>query len=173
MEFEPGLCGRHQVGNAVLAISAALLLKEKGYSSIRAQTLVEGVNRAFNPGRLQKICDTPAIYVDGAHNDEALVKVAEFVEEHTGRPRCLVFAVMSDKQLSSSIHRLEDCFDRIYLTSPSSKRTAAPEQLLTYFPKGIWIEKPIEALNTARQEADTVVVTGSFYLVGEILRSLL
>jgi len=169
LDFESALYGRHQVDNAVLAISAAGLLKEMGHP-ITPSALVEGVNHAFIPGRIQKISDRPAIYLDGAHNDEALAKLAEFVREHTRGPRSLVFALMNDKQLSASIPRLTHCFDTIYLTHPSSKRAATCEQLLGCFPNGIWIENPVEALTLAKQHSETVVVTGSLYLVGEILQ---
>ncbi len=168
LEFYPSLYGRHQVGNAVLAIRAAGLLNEIGHAITPAH-LVEGVNRAFIPGRIQKISDSPAVFLDGAHNDEALVKLADFVAAHTRRPRSLVFALMSDKRISSSIEQLAQCFDRIYLTHPSSKRSASREQLLSYFPSGIWVDNAAGALELAGQSAETVVVAGSLYLVGEIL----
>ncbi len=168
LEFEPSLYGRHQVANAVLAISAGGLLKEKGYS-ITPAALIEGVNSAFLPGRIQKISESPAVFLDGAHNDEALAKLAEFVAGHTRKPRALVFAMMGDKHLASSIDRLAECFDTIYLTRPSSKRAATRDQLLGYFPTGIWIENPVEALNVAKDDSEAVVVAGSLYLVGEIL----
>ncbi len=167
-KFEPTLYGRHQVENAVLAVSAARLLEEMGYA-ITPAALVEGVNCAFIPGRIQKIGDSPAVFLDGAHNDDALAKLTEFVSEHTRKPRALVFGLMGDKRLSSSIPRLGQCFDKIYLTHPSSERAASRDQLLGYFPTGIWIENPGEALKLAEQYAETVVVTGSLYLVGEIL----
>jgi len=167
-KFEPTLYGRHQAGNAILAISAAGLLVGMEYS-ITPAALVEGVNRAWIPGRIQKISDRPAVYLDGAHNDEALAKLAEFVAEHTRRPRSLVFGIMGDKQLSSSIDQLAQSFGKIYLTRPSSKRAANREQLSRYFPAGIWIENPGEAADLAKQNGETVVVTGSLYLVGEIL----
>jgi len=168
LTFAPKLYGRHQIGNAVLAISTANLLKEVGYK-IPIAALAEGVNRASIPGRLQKICDGPAVFLDGAHNDEALTKLVEFVCVHTRKPRSLVFATMGDKRLSSSIDRLAHCFDTIYLTHPSSKRAANCDHLLRYFPAGIWIDDCKDALKLAMQSGETVVVTGSLYLVGEIL----
>ncbi|RPJ60821.1 MAG: bifunctional folylpolyglutamate synthase/dihydrofolate synthase [Acidobacteria bacterium] len=168
--FAPMLYGRHQVLNAVLAISTANQLKEVGYP-IPIAAFSEGVNRASIPGRLQKICDSPAVFLDGAHNDEALTKLAEFVCVHTRKPRSLVFATMGDKRFSSLLDRLAQCFDTIYLTHPSSARAAQPDQLMAIFPNGIWVEKPVEALKLAKQNAETVVVTGSLYLVGEILAS--
>ena len=167
-KFEPTLYGRHQVGNAVLAASAARQLGEMGYP-ITPAAVAAGVNGAFVPGRIQKISESPAVYLDGAHNDEALAKLAEFVAEHTRKPRSLVFGIMGDKQLSSSIDQLAQSFDKIYLTRPSSKRAADREQLLGYFPTGIWIENPVEALNVAKDDSEAVVVAGSLYLVGEIL----
>jgi dihydrofolate synthase/folylpolyglutamate synthase len=170
LEFAPRLYGRHQVGNAVLAISAAGLLREKGYS-ITPAALTEGVNHAFVAGRIQKISDSPVVFLDGAHNDEALAKLVEFVTAHTAKPRSLVFALMADKRLSSSIDLLAQCFARIYLTRPCSERAASCDHLLREFPGGLWIENPIEALRVARQKSETVVVAGSLYLVGEILQA--
>ncbi len=168
LEFAPGLYGHHQVGNAVLAVSAANLLQERGHP-IKPAALIEGVNRAFIPGRIQKISDSPAVFLDGAHNDEALAKLADFVSEHTRRPRSLVFAMMNDKRISSSISRLAACFDRIYLTRVDSKRAATKPELSALFPTGVWLERSVDALKRAKEQAETVVVTGSLYLVGEIL----
>jgi len=170
MEFEPSLYGSHHVGNAVLAIAAVNILPEMRHL-VTPAALVEGVNRAFIPGRIQKVSDTPAVFLDGAHNDEALAKLAEFISEHTRRPRSLVFALMNDKRISSSIPRLAECFDKIYLTRPSSPRAASREHLLSYYQTGVWIENPLQALDFARQRAETVVVAGSLYLVGEILQA--
>ncbi len=167
-KFEPTLYGRHQVGNAVLAISAARILNGQGYPITPGQ-VTAGIARAFLSGRLQRISENPAVFLDGAHNDEALAKLADFVAEHTRKPRSLVFALMGDKQLSSSIDQLAQSFDKIYLTRPNSKRAANCNQLLGYFPTGIWIENPGEAVDLAKQDGETVVVTGSLYLVGEIL----
>jgi len=170
MQFELNLHGRHQVGNAVLAISATEILQEKGFPFTRS-AITDGINRASIPGRIQKIGECPAVFLDGAHNDEALEKLADFVEEHTRRPRSLVFGMMSDKRISTSVRRLTTCFDSIYLTRTSSKRAATASNLARLFPTGTWVDDPLEALTLARQHSVTVVVTGSLYLVGEVLAS--
>ncbi|MDZ7836068.1 MAG: hypothetical protein U5K84_13595 [Alkalibacterium sp.] len=59
------MVGKHQVWrNALLAIEAAGILKEKGYR-ITDEDIVQGIKKAYWPGRMEMIQEHPTIFIDG------------------------------------------------------------------------------------------------------------
>jgi dihydrofolate synthase/folylpolyglutamate synthase len=161
--------GEHQVWNAALAIRASELLAERFPASIQA--VAKGLERMRMPGRIQRISERPLVLLDGAHNPEAAVNLVRFLQKHTPGPRTLVFGMMRDKDIRTVAEILRPCFSRVYVTSVNSPRAASTEELLGAFPEAIPVSAAVEGLRLAKPEASTVVATGSFYLVGEILKA--
>jgi len=172
VEYRLSLCGRHQVENAALAIQALELLAGRGIS-VSGSSMVKGIEEAHCDGRIQILSRNPTIVLDGAHNSDALGNLVAFLSEHTREPRTLVFSIMKDKEMASVGELLEACFQDIYLTSVDSPRAASLEALQSLLPSGVPAADPLSAYYQAlKSSAETIVVAGSFYLVGEILRSL-
>jgi dihydrofolate synthase/folylpolyglutamate synthase len=168
LDYQLGLYGRHQISNAGLALQAAEILRTKGFLVDDAAMAV-GVNSARIAGRLQKIQDDPATFLDGAHNAEAVDTLLGFVREHTEPPRSLVFGMMRDKDIAAAAALVADDFDSVFLTQVSSARAATTAELSRYLPAGIEVPDPVAAFWRARRKVRTTVVSGSLYLVGEIL----
>ncbi|MGH9341619.1 MAG: bifunctional folylpolyglutamate synthase/dihydrofolate synthase [Acidobacteriota bacterium] len=157
--------GRNQVENAALAILAAEILGASLGAPTVAPTNLQGV--------LQKIGRDPDIFLDGAHNLDAACNLVSFLSEHTASPRSLVIGLMHDKDLPGMSAILSPCFDRIYLTEIDSPRAASVDELKQVFPQGTPIEQPLDALQKAVTDgSQTIVVSGSFYLVGKILSGI-
>ena len=162
--------GRFQVANAALALRAAEELARLGFP-VTEEGRRRGIETSRIDGVLQFVRKTPPLLLDGGHNPAAADALAQFVEAHTPRPRGLVFGIMSDKDARGVLSRLEPCFERIYLTRIDSPRAASVEALRTWCPRGMPVPDPLVALAEARSRPGTVVVAGSFYLVGHILGS--
>lgn len=171
LECRLGLYGRHQLQNAALAIQAAEVLREAGFS-ISPEGIERGVAETCWGGRLQKVSEEPAVFLDGAHNLDAAQNLAGFLIDHTREPRSLVFATMRDKDIARILEILGPCFHRIYLTTIQSQRAASIAELKQIFPRGIPVPDPFDAYPRALQSTATVVVAGSFYLVGKILEQV-
>ena len=171
-EYTLSMCGRHQVENAALAIQAFELLEGRGFPVSRS-SLKEGIEEAYCAGRIQILSRDPTIVLDGAHNVDALSNLVKFLREHTQEPRTLVLSIMKDKDMTPVAELLEACFQDIYLTAVDSPRAASVEALQNLFPSGIPAADPLSAYQQALDSGvETVVVAGSFYLVGEILKSM-
>ena len=171
-EYTLSMHGRHQVENAALAIQAFELLAGCGFSASQS-SLRKGIEKAHCAGRIQVLSHDPTIVLDGAHNADAVGNLVKFLNEHTREPRTLVFGIMRDKDMTPVGELLEACFRSIYLTSVDSPRAASVEVLQSLLPSGIPAGDPLSAYQQALDSSvRTVVVAGSFYLVGEILRSL-
>ena len=163
------LNGRHQVQNAALAIEAASILADYGFSCPPG-SIPEGIRRTESLGVVERVSEDPLFLVDGAHNRDAAEALAAYVEDHTHPPRSLVLAMMRDKDVGQVLRRLGPLFDRIFLTQFQSERAATVEDLSRLCPEGIPEPDPIRACERASASSATVVAAGSFYLVGEILR---
>lgn len=172
LECKLPLYGKHQVANAALAVQAVEILGRSGFS-VPKSCIKKGIEETCWMGRIQVFGRDPTIVLDGAHNLDAAKSLVDFLKQHTRAPRTLVFAMMQDKDIALVLERLEACFHRIYLTCVDSSRAASVDELKSLFPSGVPVKDACAAYRQALgSSAATVVVAGSFYLVGEILKRL-
>ena len=168
-EYRLKVHGEHQIENAALAVQASHMLRESGLS-LEPACINQGVESCHPMGRIQVLGEEPVTVLDGAHNPDAVRQLRSFLELHTKPPRALVFSMMRDKDIAAVAAMLSPCFERIYLTHTVSSRVAAPVELKRFFPTGIPLDDPLTCYRQARESMAAVVVAGSFYLVGEILK---
>jgi len=169
-----GLAGSHQVLNASLAVAAAEVLMELGFS-LSEESLRRGLAEAKWPGRLEVIGDSPKILLDGAHNPAATRVLRRAIEEgFLYRRLILVLGIMGDKDIPKMMAHLVPLADRVVLTRPRIDRAATLDVLRAHassFGKPtVEIAQVRTALQYALTEAgqeDLVVVSGSLYTVGE------
>jgi dihydrofolate synthase / folylpolyglutamate synthase len=143
------------------------------------------------PGRLQVVEERPLTVFDGAHNPDAVEELVRALPDVLeGRSVGLVMGVLEDKDAASMLAALirpsglgvRVC-DRAWFTAPPSSRALSPAALQSLarqlgFDAVECEPQPERALARARrwaaEEEDrrAVLVTGSIYLVGELLRGL-
>jgi dihydrofolate synthase/folylpolyglutamate synthase len=178
---ETSLVGRHQLRNVALAIAAAVELSQRGFGSITAPTIEHGVRETRWPGRFEVIAARegwPEIVIDVAHNPAgAWALRSALSERYQDRPLIFVFGAMRDKAISEMAEILFPLGERVIATRPENPRSAAPEEIQQAAGRtGVEIEavEDVEiALQRARVLAGSravVVITGSIYLVGEVMR---
>ena len=175
-----GLLGRHQARNAALAVLAAETLDRKGFK-VGAGDVRAGLARAKWPGRCDYRPGRPALFLDGAHTPSSARALAAAIEElFPGRRRTLLFGVLRDKKIAALADLLFPGFREVILVRPPEERGMAPEEMLRRLPPR-WrrLCRPAgdgaAALETARRSAGSrglVVVAGSLFLVGDVLRLL-
>jgi dihydrofolate synthase/folylpolyglutamate synthase len=174
------LLGKFQVNNAVAAVAAAWRLAREGFD-IPRKAILEGLQCADWPGRLEPICSRPLVLLDGAHNPAAAHEIADFVrQELAGRRLRLVYASMRDKAIDEISAILFPLAEEVYLTRPQQSRAATPEEILAVArarPHKLFVEpEPARALESACRASspeDVVLVVGSLFLVGAIKEALL
>jgi dihydrofolate synthase/folylpolyglutamate synthase len=176
----PPLPGKFQVQNAVAAVAAAWRLDQEGFQITR-QAIVQGLQSATWPGRLEKILECPLVFLDGAHNPAAARVLAEFIREDLrGRRLRLVFASMRDKAVGEISEILFPLAEEVYLTRPDVPRAATAEEILAmarFRPQRLFVEpEPSVAVARACQagsKEDVVLIVGSLFLVGAVKKALL
>lgn len=172
-----GLLGDGAAKNAVLAARAVDILNEQGFS-ISESSLKWGLGEVKWPGRFQvlKQSNGRTMILDGAHNPAAMQSFADAWSQSPWQDEALfIFGVLQDKDYSAMIRRIAPMVARVIVTRPNSPRGLLPELAAKEFrkwgtPKVEIVSQGMEALARWRaSETPTVVVLGSFYLVGEIL----
>jgi dihydrofolate synthase / folylpolyglutamate synthase len=168
------LPGRHQRDNAVVALR---LLEEAaaaglGFDLARA---ARGFADARWPGRLERVPGHPPLLLDGAHNPAGALALAAALRDEP--PFVLVFGAMADKDVGAVGRTLFPLAREVVLTRAPSPRAADPELIAERVggPAATALREPDlgRALRAARLLAGRdglVVVAGSLYLVGDVLR---
>jgi dihydrofolate synthase/folylpolyglutamate synthase len=167
------LHGRYQLVNLANAVAAteALMGRKLDVDSVRSAAAA-----ATMPGRMETLATKPLVMVDGAHNADGVIMLAESLEEEYPTTRWqLVFGVMGDKNVEAMVDRLAPLVDGIVVTAPVSERAVPPAELaervhpLVDVP--VLVADRVDlALDMAKAEAGAdgaVLVAGSLYLVGE------
>jgi dihydrofolate synthase/folylpolyglutamate synthase len=171
----PPLPGRFQIRNALAAATVAQILAQRGFS-IGDETIERGIRSVRWPGRLERLLEHPAVYVDGTHNPAGAREMLKFWEENfAGRRIILVYAAMRDKAVDEIAGLLFPRADLVVLTEPHQPRAiSAPllaEMTAHLARKSEVVREPVAALEHAIELAgpgDAVFATGSLYLVGDL-----
>jgi len=180
---ETPLVGRHQLRNVALAIAAAAELSEQGFSSITARSIERGIRETRWPGRFQAIAARlgwPEMVIDVAHNPAgAWALRAGLSERYEDRPLIFVFGAMRDKAISEMTEILFPLAERVIATRPENPRAASPKEIQQAAARtGVEIEAvedvhhAVERARALAKAGTVVVITGSIYLVGEVMRSV-
>jgi dihydrofolate synthase/folylpolyglutamate synthase len=173
--LESPLAGRFQLRNALTATAAARLLAERGFPVTDA-AIASGIASVRWPGRLERMSERPAVYLDGTHNTEGARELLKFWKENlAGRRIWLVYGAMRDKAVDEIAGLLFPAAEAVILTEARQPRAiSAPllaEMAGHHARKFTVVSDPFEALDRAiemAQPEDVVFATGSLYLVGDL-----
>jgi dihydrofolate synthase/folylpolyglutamate synthase len=181
-ELKLRLLGRHQVHNLGLAVRAAELLAGRGFPALDAGAVAAGAAACRWPGRLEAVAlpNGRRALLDAAHNAGGAAVLADFLGEVRPAAGALdvLFGVLGDKDAGEMLGRLAPLVRRFVFTTPSSVRGRAAGELAALLPPGTAAAvavaaEPAGALDLALQsDADTLVICGSIFLVGELRQAL-
>ncbi|TMA82157.1 MAG: bifunctional folylpolyglutamate synthase/dihydrofolate synthase [Deltaproteobacteria bacterium] len=168
------LAGRHQRDNAALALRALELAPQLTVTPAAMRAGLAGVRW---PGRLQVVRRAPDVILDGAHNPAGIdVLVEEVRALAAGRPVRVLFGVMRDKAWPQMLRALDAIAAEIVVTRPRQARSADPNEVATAAPRPVpVVADPMHAYEelVARSgRYDVVLVTGSLFLVGDVLAAI-
>ena len=172
-----GLAGAHQRSNAAVAMGILHLLDARGLS-VSAQAIAAGLAHPQWPGRLdvRRIADGRELLLDAAHNPAGAAALASYLLTEGGEPRPLVFAAMRDKDVAGMFAALLPSVDRLIVTRASNARSADPESLAEQA-RAVAPALPIavepelgDALDAAWRASPRIVVAGSIFLLGDVMK---
>lgn len=173
------LCGKHQIANMLTVITAARVLREKGYS-ISDESIRKGIEGFKMPGRTEIIEGKPTVILDGGHNVGCMKALRETVQSFLrGRKITLLMSFMKDKDYEEAISVIAPLCENIVFTQTDSKRGETAEALSEIAKKycsNVYAASDTEkAFKLAKEKAqgDVLIVAGSFYLVSEVRNKFL
>ena len=162
----PSLPGPHQPENAALAVA---MLRHQHKVQVSAQAMVQGITSATWPARLQKLKPGPLIgarevWLDGGHNPNAAATLAC---HFYGQNVHLVIGMIAGKDPSGFMETLGDISASITVVPvPGHDWFDA-----TYFgPDAASAPDTPTALAALPDDGLPVLIAGSLYLAGEVLR---
>ena len=174
-----GLRGEHQKANARVAIGVLEALERTGVT-IGSDAIVDGLAEVRWPGRLEhrQLSGGREIVLDAAHNPAGARALASYLRTLGGPKPTLVFAAMKDKDLDGMLAVLLPAFGRVVVTKPGTPRAGDPAELASRIraiapalPIDV-VDAPADALKSALQHPELVVVAGSIFLLGDIMPGL-
>ncbi len=182
----PALRGANQLLNAAGVLAAFEAMRD--VLAVSAQAVRSGLAQVELPGRFQIVAGQPTLVLDVAHNPHAVAALAHNLDRMGFHPRThAVFGAMRDKDIAAMLERIAPLVDAWYLTdlaTPRAARATELEQAVQRWraqrspqaataPSSCHAD-PAQALRAAlaaSDPADRIVVFGSFYTVGGVLKS--
>ncbi len=176
----PALRGANQLVNASGVLAALTALRDR--LPVTAQAVRNGLAMVELPGRFQIISGQPTLVLDVAHNPHSVAALAENLDAMGFYPGThAVFGAMVDKDLSAMLTRVGPLIDHWYFTDLPTARAASGTDLMAQWQalnaradvRASVHGDPVQALQAAiaaADPADRIVVFGSFYTVGGILK---
>lgn len=176
----PALRGANQLVNAAGVLAALSALRDT--LPVTAQALRAGLLAAELPGRFQIVPGQPTLVLDVAHNPHAVAALTANLDAMGFFPTThAVFGAMADKDLQAMLSRISPLIDRWYFTDLPTGRALTAAQLQAQWQaqnkradaSASTFADPEAALNAAlaaADPADRIVVFGSFFTVGGVLK---
>ena len=97
-EIRTGMAGKNQLDNAVTSLEVIRVLRRMGYE-ISGDAVRKGMSRTYWPGRFSVIATEPVFLLDGAHNEDAALRLRESMEAYfPGKRLICIMGVFRDKE---------------------------------------------------------------------------
>ena len=177
----PALRGANQLVNAAGVLAALAALRD--LLPVTAQSVRGGLAMVELPARFQIIPGQPTLVLDVAHNPHSVAALSENLDAMGFYP-CThaVFGAMADKDLTTMLARVNPLIDKWYFTDLPTARAASASALAAQWRSAqtgrtgsatehASPEAALQAAVKAADPADRIVVFGSFYTVGGILKT--
>lgn len=131
------------------------------------------------PGRFEeRVIDGKTIILDGAHTPTSILKLCDLVRIIGQGKKTLIFSTAHDKDWKTMAEEIVPLFDSIIVTKTGQWKKSYPERIYSDI-KSLFPEKDIKlildyraVLDEAFSSSDSVVATGSFYLLSELDRAI-
>ena len=176
----PALRGANQLVNAAGVLAALTALRQR--LPVTAQSVRNGLAFVELPGRFQIVPGQPTLVLDVAHNPHAVAALAANLDAMGYFPTThAVVGAMADKDLATMLAKVNPLIDRWYFTDLPTARAATAAGLVEKWQAQNTRKEAsasayadpqlaLQAAVTAADPTDRIVVFGSFYTVGGILK---
>lgn len=167
--YNIGLQGEIQGENALLALRTI----EYILPTIGDDIIKKGLEKTRIPGRFQIKKLNPPVVLDGAHTKKSIKNSVETFKKIYGEG-VVIFGAVTGKDINSMAQEVVKGFNNIIISTPGTFKNSDINEVVNTFKKlGIDVKKypsPKEALDVALYYNKPILVTGSFYMAGEVAK---
>lgn len=173
------LLGAYQPKNALTAITALEVLREKGWN-IPDAALAEGLHKVRWPGRFERLRRNPDFLLDGAHNAHGMAAAAESLRVCFPRGNVVfLVGVMADKDVPAMMELLAPLAKAFVAVRPHHAR-AMDEEVLGALLRPLGrpvlectsVEEGVRQAELLAGASGAVCALGSLYFSGDVRRAV-
>ncbi len=176
----PALAGVHQADNAALAVA---MLRHQTQIEVSPEAMAAGIRAARWPARLQQLAPGPLtalapgrkVWLDGGHNPDAGLAIARFFESRRprlDRGRCihLIIGMLSAKDPAAIVAPLRGRLLSLSVVPAPGHEAHAPAEFAAHSDLPVRSFASVPQALSALPPGGDVLIAGSLYLAGEVLR---
>ena len=129
-EMKSTLVGQCQIENLATALEVIRCLRRLGYE-ISEEQVRSGLSKTRWPGRFTLLSEHPLFLIDGAHNEDAALKLKKTILRYLpGKRLTLIMGVFKDKEYEKITSILCPLAEKVYTVNlPNVGRTLSAEEL--------------------------------------------
>lgn len=169
----PTLAGAHQADNAALAVA---MLRHQTQLLVSPEAMAQGIRAARWPARLQLLGQGPLtapvpgrqVWLDGGHNVDAGLAIARFFEG--AEPLHLITGMLANKDPAAIVAPLRGKLLSLSVVPAPGHEAHRPEDIAPHADKPVRAFHDVAAALSALPPGGDVLIAGSLYLAGEVLR---
>ncbi len=182
-DVELSMIGVHQIKNAIVALTAMEVLRQKGIISVERSRLYSGIKKSFQKCRMEFLKDSfnIPILLDGAHNTEGAVALRHSMNKlFSDKKIVTVLSVFDDKEIEKMAKEFASFTEKFLVIQTDNDRSLKAENIFQLLKN---MDYQVEKVNYGRNFVhniltekmkgyDMVVFTGSLDFVGKVRKFL-
>jgi len=169
----PTIPGAHQADNVALAVA---ILRHQRAVSVTIDAISDGIVQARWPARMQLLAGGPladlapgrAVWLDGGHNPDAGLALARHFAN--GEPVHLIIGMLSNKDPSAILAPMAGKLLSVSVVPAPGHEAHKPEDFAPHTHLPVRSFPDVEQALLALPPGGDVLIAGSLYLAGEVLR---
>ena len=169
----PRLPGTHQADNAALAVA---MLRHQTTITVFPAAMAHGIATAQWPARLQRLAPGPltalagsrTIWLDGGHNPDAGLAIARHLADQP--PVHVVIGMLANKDPGAILSPLGNHALSVTIVPAPGHDAHTPEAFAPFSAIPLTSAPDVAAALSALPPTGDVLITGSLYLAGDVLR---
>ena len=178
----PSLNGRHQIINAVLAVTSLIACPQL---DVGIKHIIEGISSTKWPGRLEKINkgsiqkfipSSTEVWLDGGHNIAGAKTIEKWVKDEKIKNIILICGFLKNKDVKKILSILKNIINYIVFVPLQNTKNSYSVSELKSISKNLGLKFYFKNSVKEALYSDLVIpnskvlIFGSLYLVGEVLR---
>jgi dihydrofolate synthase/folylpolyglutamate synthase len=166
----PALPGAHQADNVALAVA---MLRHQDIVRVSPDAMAAGIVAARWPARLQRLAPGPltgsrTVWLDGGHNPDAGAAIARHLADQP--PVHVVIGMLANKDPGAILGPLGDRALSVTIVPAPGHDAHSPAAFAPFSAVPVSSAPDVAAALAALPPTGDVLITGSLYLAGDVLR---